>query len=139
MCTRLTIIGTVHTGNISVSNHVIPSSSYLCSHGTLQDGQEASVLPAGWNSSQELYTMNYQCGGHKYIVKGLAMDDQLLVNVLVTVLCSGIDSIYSMYLVSHSQTTFFFCWCDGGKTKEKKSCLAMQDYYVPCSVNACCF
>jgi len=50
----------------------------------LQDGQEAAVLPAEWNSSQELYTVNYQCGGNKYVVKGLAMDDQLLVNILVS-------------------------------------------------------
>ena len=42
------------------------------------------MLPVGWNTSQELYVIHYQLGDEKYLVKGLSMDDQLVINILVS-------------------------------------------------------
>ena len=47
------------------------------------ENERQQVLPAGWNSSQELYVIHYELGDDKYLVKGLAMDEQLVINILV--------------------------------------------------------
>ena len=101
---RDAIIACQHALLLSEQFTLVSDSNIFCLIScAVQDGQEAGVLPAGWNSSQELYTMNYRRDGRKYVVKGLAMDDQLLVNVLVRLAMSYVVLLQSLFLVKCGQ------------------------------------